>query len=158
MPFLSQCALSSGPAGAGGTAPEKQAGTSRRDQDWSLEKRSRTGGSHRFCHDVSMKRFKFLALIGIVLWVTTLVRIRGGKKPPSDFSRLSILKTSFALSQLNLHGRNDSLQTLCLRSFSRCSVQFGKDFELGLRFKPRSLPFGISSWSFSAQSVHTRCV
>src|SRR6516164_2541539 len=63
---------------------------------------------------------------------------------------LSIPKTSFPLSQLNLHGRNDSLQTLCLRSFSRCSVQFGKDFELGLRFKPRSLPFGISSWSFNA--------
>ena len=71
---------------------------------------------------------------------------------------LSILKTSFAMSQLNLHGRNDSLQTLCLRSFSRCSVQFGKGFELGPRFKPRSLPFGISSWSFSAQSVHIRCV
>ena len=30
------------------------------------------------------------------------------------------------------------------------SVQFGKDFELGLRFKPRFLPFGISSWSFNA--------
>src|SRR6516162_9075232 len=38
---------------------------------------------------------------------------------------LSIPKIAFALSQLNLHGRNDSLQTLCLRSFSRCSVQFG---------------------------------
>src|SRR5215469_14541580 len=49
----------------------------------------------------------------------------------------SILKTSFALSQLNLHGRNDSLQTLCLRSFSRCSLQFAKDFDLALRFKRR---------------------
>jgi len=75
-----------------------------------------------------------------------------------EIQQLSILKTSFALSQLNLHGRSDILQTLCLRSFSRCAVQFGKDFALGLRFKPRSLPFGISSWSFSAQSVHTRCV
>jgi len=71
---------------------------------------------------------------------------------------LSILKTSFALSELNLLGRNVSLQTLCLRSFSRCSVHFGKDFELALRFKPRSLPFDISSWSFSARTVHTRCV
>ena len=71
---------------------------------------------------------------------------------------LSMPKTSFAVSQLNLHGRSDILQTLCLRSFSCCSVQFGKDFELGLRFKPRSLPFGISSWSFSAQPVHSRCV
>ena len=60
---------------------------------------------------------------------------------------MSLPKTAFALSQLNLHGRNDSLQMLCLRSFSRCSVQFGKDFELALRFKRRSLPFGISSWS-----------
>jgi len=71
---------------------------------------------------------------------------------------VSILKTSLALSQLNLHGMSDSLQTLCFRSFSRCSVQFGKDFALGLQFKPSSLPFGISSWSFSAPPVHTRCV
>ena len=32
---------------------------------------------------------------------------------------LSLRKTAFALNQLNLHRRNDSLQTLCLRSFSR---------------------------------------
>ena len=41
---------------------------------------------------------------------------------------VSILKTSFALSQLNLHSRNDILQTLCLRSFSRCSVQIRQGF------------------------------
>jgi hypothetical protein len=78
--------------------------------------------------------------------------------PGDPVIHLSLPKTAFVLRQLHLHGRNDSLQTLCLRSFSRCSAQFGKDFELGLRFKPRSLPFGISSWSFSAQHVHARCV
>ena len=41
---------------------------------------------------------------------------------------LSMPKTSFAVSQLNLHGRSDILQTLCLRSFSRCSVHFRQGF------------------------------
>ena len=56
------------------------------------------------------------------------------------FWDLSLSKNVFALSQLNLNGKNDSLQRLCLRSFSRCSVQFGKDFELGLRFSRDPCP------------------
>ena len=62
--------------------------------------------------------------------------LQGGSEGPTFFFRTtwrlgafltqSIPKTSFALSQLNLHGRNEILQTPCLRSFSRRSVQFGK--------------------------------
>ena len=37
-------------------------------------------------------------------------------------------------------------------SFSRCSVQFGKDFELGRRFKPRCLPFGRTARNKHAEA------
>jgi len=61
---------------------------------------------------------------------------RGGR----EFESQAVDTKNFVrVSQLNLHNRNDSLQMLCLRSFSPCSVQFGKHFELALRSKPRCL-------------------
>jgi cytochrome c biogenesis protein CcdA len=74
------------------------------------------------------------------------------------FGLLSLPKTVFALSQLNLNGKNDSLQQAMFAIIFSLLRSIRKDFELGLRFKPRSLPFGISSWSFSARPVHTSCV
>jgi hypothetical protein len=40
-------------------------------------------------------------------------------------TEVSLLKTRFSLSQLNLNDGNDSLQMPCSRSSSRCSTRFG---------------------------------
>src|ERR1017187_2211879 len=57
---------------------------------------------------------------------------------------VSLPKTPFSLSQLNLNGDSCSLQATCSRSFSCCFLRFGKDSELGPSSKQRSLPSGIS--------------
>ena len=59
---------------------------------------------------------------------------------------LSLLKTRFSLSRLNLNGSRDSLLTPCSRSFARSFLRFGKDFGPAQRCTLRFLPCDISSW------------
>lgn len=65
------------------------------------------------------------------------------------FFILSLLKTPFLLSQLNLDGRRYSLQATCSRSLSLCFSRYDKVSGLEPRSTLRSSPFAISSWSFS---------
>ena len=64
---------------------------------------------------------------------------------PSSTGVLSLLKTPFAMSQLNLARCSYSLPTTCSRSFSRFFLRFGKAFGVELRSKPRFSLFAISS-------------
>jgi hypothetical protein len=65
---------------------------------------------------------------------------------------LSLPRTRFSLTQLNLNHRHDSLLRPCSRPFSCSSLRFGKDFEPAQRCRLRFLPCGISSW-FSEDPV-----
>ena len=54
-------------------------------------------------------------------------------------TEVSLLKTRFSLSQLNLNDGNDSLQMPCSRSPSRCSTRFPRGLSGGCPGMPRDL-------------------
>jgi len=60
-------------------------------------------------------------------------------------TEVSLLKTRFSLSQLNLNDGNDSLQMPCSRSSSRCSTRFGRVSGIEACSMQRSWLSGISS-------------
>ena len=62
---------------------------------------------------------------------------------------LSVPKTPYLLSQLNLLDRLGRFRVSCPRSFSCCFLRFGKASEVGLRSKLRSSPSAINYWSCS---------
>jgi len=68
-------------------------------------------------------------------------------------SHLSLLKTRYRLSRLNLYGESDSLLEICSQSFSRYSLHFAKDSTREQHSMRRSSHFAISSWSFSGQAA-----